>query len=240
VRGLSSGVNIQQIKTTLGEASKGNLKALSTSFTLFGYLISSGTSSSSAAGGVYQASLIIIISLASIWALRQVLAGSKVKIRDTFYKGVYPLIPFILILIVVGLQLIPLLIGNWLYGTVISNGIAVTALEKIIWALVFLVLALLSLYMICSSIFALYIVTLPDMTPMKALRSARQLVAHRRWEVLRKVLFLPLALLILGAIIFMPLVLFLAGAVSWIFFVLSIFILAVIHSYMYGLYRELL
>ena len=73
-------------------------------------------------------------------------------------------------------------------------------------------LALLSLYMICSSLFALYIVTLPNVTPMKALRSARQLVLHRRFLVLRKILFMPLALLVLGAIIMIPLIIFLTFA----------------------------
>ena len=54
--------------------------------------------------------------------------------------------------------------------------------------------------------FALYIVTLPDMTPMKALRSARELVRYRRWTVLRKVLFLPLMLLVVAAIIMVPII----------------------------------
>ena len=94
--------------------------------------------------------------------------------------------------------------------------------------------------MICSSLFALYIVTLPNVTPMKALRSARQLVLHRRFLVLRKILFMPLALLVLGAIIMIPLIIFLTFAAEWIFFLLSMFVLTVVHAYMYTLYRELL
>ena len=89
----------------------------------------------------------------------------------------YPLIPFILVLLVCCLQLLPLIIGSSLYSLVVSNGIAVQPIEKFVWALLFASLALLSLYMITSSLFALYISTLPDMTPMKALRSARELVA---------------------------------------------------------------
>jgi hypothetical protein len=94
--------------------------------------------------------------------------------------------------------------------------------------------------MVSSSVFALYIVTLPDVTPMQALRSARELVRHRRWSIARKVLFLPVSLLVIAAAIMIPVILLLTPASEWAFFVLSMFSLAVIHSYMYGLYRELL
>jgi hypothetical protein len=101
-------------------------------------------------------------------------------------------------------------------------------------------LALLSLYMVTSSVFALYIVTLPNMTPMRALRSARGLVLGRRWTVLRKLLFLPIALFLLGALIMLPLIWFWAPAATWVFFALSMACLAALHSYMYALYRSLL
>ncbi len=240
VRGLSSQLDIEAIKDDLKEFFSGKFGDLSTSAVLFAYLVGAGSFSSSDSGGVYQLLLILIISLAVIWALRKILAGTAVKIRDSFYRGMYPFIPFILVLLVIGLQLIPLVIGSWLYGTITASAIAVTLLEKVLWAVFCLLLALLSLYMICSSLFALYIVTLPDMTPLGALRSARQLVRHRRWEVLRKILFLPLVLLIIAAVIFMPLVIVAAGSVEWIFFILSAFVPVIVHAYMYNLYRSLL
>jgi hypothetical protein len=152
----------------------------------------------------------------------------------------YSLIPFIIVLIIIGLELIPLLIGGSLYSAVMTNGIAVGGLEKILWALVFLILALVSLYLITSTIFALYIVTLPDMTPMKALRSARQLVRHRRWLVMRKVLFLPVIIIFIALIIMVPVILLITPAASWIFLIFSLACLVFIHSYLYALYRELL
>jgi len=142
--------------------------------------------------------------------------------------------------LVVGLQLVPLGVGSALYSTVINNGIAVTVVEKIIWGLLFFVLAVLSLYMLSSSLFALYIVTLPDMTPFKALRSARELVRYRRWTVLRKIIFLPLGLLLLAAIVVVPVIIFITPAAQWVFFVCTMAGLALVHSYMYNLYRELL
>ncbi len=239
VRGFG-GLNLGDLKANLRSGLSGSYSNLSTAATLFTYLLGSSGSSSSPAGGVYQSLLVIVMSLVVIWSLRQVLADHKISVRDGFYKGMYPLVPFILVLFVIGLQLVPFAIGSWVYGTVINNGIAVSSPEKVSWLVLFFLLALLSLYMICSSLFALYIVTLPDMTPMKALRSARQLVLHRRWMVLRKILFLPVALLILGAVIMFPLVLWLTPLAEWVFFLLSMFVLVIVHTYMYSLYRELL
>lgn len=240
VRGIGGGIDLGNLKSSLKGGIGGNYGDLATGAALFSYLLGSAGTSSTASGGTYQTLLIILMSLVVIWALRQVLASKTIRVRDAFYKGVYPLIPFILVLLVVGLQLIPLAIGSWLYSTVMSGGIAVSLLEKIIWVAVFCVLALATLYMICSSLFALYIVTLPDMTPMKALRSARQLVKKRRFLVMRKILFLPLALLVLGAIIMIPLILYATVLAQWIFFALSMAVLVVVHTYMYTLYRELL
>ena len=240
VRGFGGGLNLGELKETLKSGVAGNYSNLWTGLTLFSYLLGSAGSSSTPTGGVYQTILIIILSLAVIWALREVLAEHTVRVRDTFYRGMYPLIPFILVFLVIGIQLIPLLAGSWLYSTVIDNGIAVTGMEKFIWVVMALLLATLSLYMICSSLFALYIVTLTNMTPVKALRSARQLVLYRRSAVLRKILFLPLVLLVLGAIIMVPIILVSTAVAEWLFFGLSMFTLVVVHAYIYTLYRELL
>lgn len=240
VRGFSGSTDVNGLKDGLNQIFSGNWGHFASSLTVFALLITSAGNTSSSTGGTYQLLLVIVISLAIIWTLRQVLAGNKVRIRDGFYRGMYPFIPFVLVLLVIGLQLIPLLVGSTLYSTVINNGIAVFAIEKFFWGLLFFLLALLSLYMICSSIFALYIVTLPDMTPMKALRSARELVRLRRWTILRKILFLPLVLLIVAAIIMIPIIAFATPLAQWLFFVLTMLAVAAVHAYMYTLYRELL
>jgi phosphatidylglycerophosphate synthase len=75
---------------------------------------------------------------------------------------------------------------------------------------------------------------------MKALRSARELVRYRRWTILRKVLFLPLLLLIVTAIMMVPVISVVTPLAQWVFFILMMAAIAVVHSYMYTLYRELL
>lgn len=240
VRGFGATSNLGELKDTLQDVFTGSWGQLTSGVALFAVLLSSTGSTSSESASVYQTLLVLMISLAVIWALRQLQAGIKITAREAFYKGMYPMIPFVLVLLVVGLQLVPLLIGSTLYSTVISNGLAATAAERGIWALAFFFLALLSLYMVTSSLFALYIVTLPDMTPMRALRSARQLVLHRRWTVMRKVVFLPIALGALAGIIIIPFIIFITPLAEYVFFCVTIAGLVIIHSYMYRLYRELL
>jgi hypothetical protein len=240
VQGLATGTDVGSLKSELSRVFHGHLGSLASGLSIFVVLIGGAGNSSSPTGGAYQLFLALIASLAIIWALRQVLAGAQFRIRDAYYRGMYPLVPFILVLLVIGLQLLPLLIGSLLYGIVSSNGIAVYFIEKLIWLLIYAALALWSLYMISSSIFALYIVTLPDMTPLKALRSAKELVRRRRWTVLRKILWLPLLLLIVAAVIMLPIIIWLTPLAQWVFFLLTMFALAAVHIYLYTLYRELL
>jgi hypothetical protein len=240
VKGLHSTSGIPQLKESLSSLLTGVTAQVTTGFSAFSLLLGSAGNAPTPISGAYQSMLLVLTSLVLIWALRQVTAKEKASARDAFYKGTYPLVQFLVVLLVIFLQLVPLAIGNFLYKIVFSQGIAVTSPEKVLWAVLLFLLAILSLYMASSSIFALYIVTLPDMRPMQALRSARELVRYRRWAVMRKVIFLPFILLVLSAVITIPFILFVTVAAEWIFFVLTMIALPVIHSYMYSLYRELL
>lgn len=235
-----NGSDLSKIKTILEGFSDGQWSSLLSSFTLFIYMIGSSGNVNSQVAGAYQLTLTLVTSLALIWTLRQVYAGNKVRIRDGFYFGMSPFITFLLVLIAVTIQLVPLILGSFLYNLASSTGIAVGGIEMTLWAIIFFLLGVTSLYMICSSIFALYIVCLPDMQPMTALRSARDIVRYRRWEIMRKILFLPLILLVLAVVIIVPLIYFVTPVASVIFFILSMIVLPVTHSYMYRLYRELL
>lgn len=241
VRGFSSTSHLIELKTALDGVFSGTGGQLSTGVTLFGVLLGSNAGTSQVAT-VYQTMLGILVSLSLIWSLRQVHAEQKKRttIKDAFYKSTHPLIPFLLVILFIGVQLIPFLLGATIYSIVASNGLAVGLWEQIAWAAVFFLLALWSLYMLASSLFAVIIVTLPGMTPVKALRSARKLVRYRRWTVLRKLIFLPFIILLVLAVIMLPLILWATVLAEWSYFVLSLVALVVVLSYMYTLYRELL
>jgi hypothetical protein len=219
VQGFSGGSNISNLKS---ELKAGKFSSLLSGLSIFAVLVGSSGNNTSATAGAYQLPLTVITFLAIIWALRQVMNGQKFRVRDAYYKGMYPLIPFILVL---------------LY---IRNGVAIGLAEKLIFLSLFLVLAFWSLYMLCSSIFALYIVTLPDMTPMRALRSAKELVKFRRLDVFRKLIALPVLLYAVAAIIMLPIIFWLTVIGQWVFFILTMFALLAANAYIYNIYKELL
>lgn len=240
VQGIAGGTDVQSVKDALNSAIQGQFASIGVGLGTFVTLLSSSGNTSSNTAGAYQLILVLVSSLAVIWALRQVLAHANIRIRDAYYRGMYPFVPFVLVLCVIGLQLLPMVIGTSLYSLVVTNGIAVHAGEQLLWGVVAVVLTAVSLYWLCSSLFALYIVTLPDMTPMKALRSARELVRYRRLQVLRKLLWLPLSLFVAAAVVMLPIIIWLTPLAQWVFFILSMFALVAVHTYMYTLYRELL
>jgi hypothetical protein len=232
--------SVSQLKTNLLHAFSGHAASVASSIDTFIKLGSTSNNSSNTAGGVYQFFLVLFASLATIWALRQVTAGHTVKIRYAYYRGMYPLVPFVVTLMLIGLELLPLILGALLYTIGIDNGIVIGSLQKMIFLVIFGGLTLVSLFMMAGSIIALYTVTEPDMTPRQASHAAARLVRQIRWVVIRKMMFLLFVLLIIAAIIMIPITLWVTPLAGLIYFLLSILAVPVIHSYMYTLYQELL
>lgn len=240
VKGVGNTVDITNVRNQARELFQGGFAPFLSSITVMGALLNGTGNAASEAAGAYQSILLILFSLISIWTLRQVTAGEKISVRDAFYKSTYPLIPFLLVLLAIVVQMLPSVLAAYIYQLAIAQDLAVTTLEKVLWILLSCMLVLWSLYMVTSSIFAIYIATLPDMRPMQALKSARELVRHRRWTVMRKVIFMPFALLIILILGVLPFVLFLPFAAEWMFYTISLALVVIMHAYMYTLYRELL
>ena len=245
VKGFNISVGLNELKDIFNETAQDAAGKVTVGASLLIVLFESSSTTAVDGGGVYQTIFLLVVSLAFIWALRQVYAletkkALKIRIRDAYYRGMSPLVPFVLVFLVIMIELIPFAIGSFLYSTVVANGIAVEAIEKVLWFLLFVSSIVLSAYLLISTLFALYIVALPDMTPMRALRSARGIVKYRRWVVVRKLLAFILLLLGCLAAVMIPLILFATAWAEWAFFAFGIVALALTHSYMYALYRELL
>ncbi|MDB5181950.1 MAG: hypothetical protein JWP13_713, partial [Candidatus Saccharibacteria bacterium] len=203
--GVRVATDLAPVRDVLNEGNSAGVGRVGTGLALYALIVADANSKVGDVLGAYQFFSLIITSLAVIWALRQVMvSGVGLRIRDAFYKGMYPLIPAVLILLLIIAQLVPLAIGASIYALLISNEIVIGLLEKILWTIPLFIGLGISMFWLTSSVIAAYIVTLPDMTPMKALRSARNLVRYRRWAVIRKLVFLPAALLLISAVIMLP------------------------------------
>ncbi|MEI9914322.1 MAG: hypothetical protein WDN66_05120 [Candidatus Saccharibacteria bacterium] len=240
VLGLSSPASANGFNAEFSNITHGHLSSFYSGYSVFTFLVGSTASSGTAEGGAYQAFIVVIASLSIIWALRQLYSGTKIRVRDAYYLGMYPLIKYILIILFMLIELIPLAVGLGLYSLLFGNSVAATAIEKLISLVIVLGLVGLSAYLITSSTIALYIVTLPDMTPMKALRSAKSLVKGRRWSVFRKIIFLPVLLFIVAGIVILPFILVVPALSPWLFFIITLVGLVYVHSYLYSLYRGLI
>jgi len=206
----------------------------------FASLVGSAGASGSSTASTLQSALFVIESLVIIWALRHLLSGQLITVKQAYYKAMTPLIPFLLVIFVIIIQLLPVTIGAAVFAAIITSVLPGAAVASVLSAIAFIALGLWSLYMVSSSIFALYIVTLPDMQPRQALRSAKDLVNFRRLTVIRKVLFLPLLIFIVMGLVIIPLILMASGVVPAAFYILSMLAILFVHTYMYSLYRGML
>lgn len=206
----------------------------------FASLVGSAGASGSSTGSTLQSVLFVIESLVIIWTLRHLLSGQQMPVKQAYYRSMTPLIPFLLVIFVIIIQLLPVTIGATVFAAIATSVFPGTAVASVFSAIAFILLAGWSLYMVCSSIFALYIVTLPDMQPRQALRSARDLVSYRRLAVIRKVLFLPIFVLIVMGLVVVPLIIFASAIVPAVFYILSMLAILFIHTYLYSLYRGML
>ena len=206
----------------------------------FAGLVGSAGASGSATGSSLQSVLFIIESLVIIWALRHLLSGQSISVKLAYYRAMTPLIPFLLVVFVIIIQLLPVTIGGVVLSAVASSVFTDSGLITAFTTVAFLLLAAWSLYMVSASVFGLYIVTLPEMQPRQALRSAKDLVRFRRLAVIRRVFFLPVFILAAMGIIIVPLIVWVPFLVPTIFYILSMLAILFVHTYLYSLYRGLL
>lgn len=205
-----------------------------------GSLLALTSSSGGSSSGTMQSVLLVIFSLVLIWALRQVTSKEEITIKQAFYSSTGQLIPFLLIIFVMILQLIPVTLVSLILAAVLPSIFVTGATATVLLLLIIVPLVSWSIYMLCSSFMALYIVTLPDMQPRQALRSAKKLVNFRRWSILRRVLIFLILIALLYSIVMLPLILYAEFLVVPALLILNSMMIYLTHSYFYNLYKGLL
>ena len=188
--------------------------------------------------------------LATIWALRNVMAGRSVAVRDAVYGSGSPVIATVVVGLVLALQLVPISIAILVYEAAISSQFISGGVEQMLaWAVVGL-LGVLSLYWVTSTFIALVVVTLPGMYPFHAIQTAGDLVVGRRLRILLRLLWGSLLIVIVWLLIMIPLILGDAWlksavpAISWLpivpvaIIIMSSITVVFATAYTYILYRK--
>jgi len=201
-----------------------------------------------------QQALAVILVLftwqTSVWLLRNMLAGHKVKLRDGLYSASAPMLATLIVAIVLLVQLLPFGLAIIGYSAAVSTGLLTGGVEAMMFWIAAGLLTVLSLYWITSTFFALIIVTLPGMYPFKAVKIAGDLVIGRRLRILSRLLWMSIVVSISWAIILIPIILInswvngMWAAANWVpvvpvaILILSTATVIWVSSYVYLLYRK--
>ncbi len=242
----------QTLKDTSGDLFKGNFGSVGQASLLLLTSVTSGlspdlTQAQSVLGGL----AVFFGWLASVWLLRNTLAGHKPRLRDGLYNSGSPVLASVAVSFIVTIQLLPAAIGVIIYSAAQGSGMLDGGVSAMLVWLGVALLSMLSVYWISSSIIALVIVTLPGMYPMQAIKAAGDLVVGRRVRVLLRLIWMLLVVVAAWLVIMIPIILFddwvkgLVPAISWLPLV-PLCIIAMgaatvifVSSYVYLLYRRI-
>lgn len=177
-----------------------------------GVLLMSLVSASTTAYGdeaqqVISGLLFLLLWLCVVWFLRNRLANRSVKLRDALYNSGAPLLSTLAIGLIIGVQLLPLGIAMIGYYAAVSSGLLESGIPAMLFWIAAVLLGLLTAYWLTSSMFATVIVTLPGMYPLKAIRSAGDIVLGRRVRILMRWLVMLVVVGLWWLVIMVPLIL---------------------------------
>ena len=155
---------------------------------------------------VFMVILLIITWLVTIYLVRHILAGHKIKLRDGLYNALTPLISTFCVLGVIFLEMIPIFIVIITYSAAISTGFLETPFYALIYFIFAALLTLLSVYLVSGSLLAMIAVTAPGLYPMTAVNTATDLIAGRRIRFILRILYVFFVLAICWIVVMLPII----------------------------------
>jgi hypothetical protein len=156
---------------------------------------------------VYSVLIGLFVWLTTVWLLRNKFAGHKVRLRDGLYNAGAPILPLFLVGLALLVQLIPIVLAVIGYEAATASGLLDGGVEAMLFWFAASLLVVLSIFWATSTLFAMIVVTLPGMYPLKALRSAGDLVLGRRVRILLRWMWMFLAVAVFWTIVLIPLIL---------------------------------
>jgi hypothetical protein len=258
--GLASQETYAQLSDTLTETGGELMSGGAGEITKAGVLLASSVvgglntaqfGTSVGAQQVVVTTLVLLIAwLCTVWLLRAILAGQKPKLRDGLYNSGAPIVPTFFVSLVIIVQLIPVSIALIVMSVASASGLLDSGVISMIFWIFTILLGVLSLYWITSTLVALVVVTLPGMYPMRALRTAGDLVVGRRIRILLRILWSLIFSAGVWIIIMIPVILIdgwikkvIPAIVDWpivpvFLLIMSAFTIVWLASYVYLLYRK--
>jgi len=212
--GLMSEDTYQQFQTVLDEttaaAEVGDIGVVAKAGLLLISTITTGglAGGSSEAAAIFSVLIFLVIWLVTVFLLRHLLAGHKVKLRDGLYNAMTPLISTLAVFIVAVIQCVPIFILIIVYSAAVQTDFLATPFYALVFFIFAALMLLLSGYLLSSTLMALVAVTAPGLYPMQALRTASDLMMGRRIKFLIRIVAVFIMLVIVWVLVMMPLIMF--------------------------------
>ncbi|RWZ78910.1 MAG: hypothetical protein EOT05_04165 [Candidatus Microsaccharimonas sossegonensis] len=195
------------LRDTGSQIFQGNIGLLGQAALIFISISSSGlTGTPTEAQQIYVVILGLLVWLTTVWLLRHLLAGHTVKMRDGLYNAGAPIISTVLIVLVMVVQLIPVGLAVVGFAAANSSGLLAGGVAAMLFWFGAALLVVMSLYLLTSSFFALVIVTLPGMYPLRALKTAGDMMVGRRLRILLRIAWMMIAIIVAGAVVLVPII----------------------------------
>ncbi len=191
-----------------GDILEGEWGNVGTALILLVSLVSPESASNS--GDAPQIFAIILSAMAwlsIVWYLRNRLAGHNVNVRDALYSSGGPLFATIVIIAFIAVQLLPVVLAIIGFAAASSSGLLDSGIAAMLAWFALGGLALLSLYWIVSSVFAMVIVTLPGTYPYKALKVAGDIVTGRRARLVMRWSYMGIVAILAWVLVMVPMIL---------------------------------
>ena len=218
--------------------------------TLIGIATSTFSGTVTESQQIYGVFIFLLIWLSTVWLLRNLLAGHKVKLRDSLYNSGAPIFSTALVSGFLILQLVPVGLAVLGYNAAAASGVLDGGASAMLFWIGAVLLGILSLYWITSTLFAMIVVTLPGMYPYQAIKTAGDLMLGRRIKILLRWLWMVLVILLTWAIVLLAFIFLDMGLKalfpvmsSWpiipiVILVLGAFTTIWVSAYVYLLYRK--
>lgn len=199
---------------------------------------------------IYSAIIALMGWLSSVWLLRNLMAGHKVKLRDGLYSSGAPILSTFIVALVLLVQLLPIALAFIGISAAAGAGILNVGVQSMMFWIAAILLGILSLYWITSTLFALIIVTIPGMYPFTAIKAAGDIVLGRRLRILYRFLWMGFVVVFFWALTMIPIIILdswiksIWPVIDWlpvvpvILLALSSLTIVFVSGYVYLLYRK--
>lgn len=199
---------VDTLKQTSGDIFSGNWGAIGQAGLLFVSISSLGVSESSTeAQQIFSVLVFLMAWLTTVWLLRNLLAGYKVRLRDGLYNSGSPLFAMAVLALVIAAQLIPAALAFLGYTAAAGSGLLEGGAASMLFWIGAGLLCVLSLYWITSSLFAMIIITVPGTYPYQAIKAAGDLMIGRRIKILLRWLWMALMVVLAWLLVLIPIIL---------------------------------